>query len=56
MHKIPWNSEIQTYHTINAKQPDLALMNKKKRTCHPMDFSFQHTVKMEEEIWILPES
>ena len=23
MHKIPWNSEIQTYHTINAKQPDL---------------------------------
>ena len=29
---------IQTVHTIQARRPDLVLINKKKRTCHPGDF------------------
>ena len=38
MHKILWDSEIQTNHLNRARRPDLVLINKEKRTCHHMDF------------------
>ncbi len=49
IHKIPWNTEIQTSHTILTRRPDLVLI-KKKRTCHSEAFavSTAHRVKMQE--------
>ena len=38
-HKIHWDFEIQTDHPIQASWPDLALINKRKRTCHLADFA-----------------
>ena len=38
MHKILWDFEIQTDHLIPARRPDLVLINKKKRTCHYVNF------------------
>ena len=44
MHKILWGFEIQMDHLLSASQPDLVLINKKKRkekrrTCHLVDFT-----------------
>ena len=41
MHKILWDFEILTDHPIRARRPDQVLINKKKRTCHLMDFVVQ---------------
>ena len=38
-HKILWNFEIQMDHPISSKRPGLVLINKKKRTCHLVDFA-----------------
>ena len=39
-HKITWDFEIQTNHLILARQPDLVIVNKKKkRTCRIVDFA-----------------
>ena len=38
-HKILLDFEIQTDHLIPARRPDLVLINKKKRTCHIVDFA-----------------
>ena len=32
-HKLIWDFDIQTDHLISAWQPDLVIINKKKRTC-----------------------
>ena len=50
MHKLHWDFEIQTDHPISAKRPDLVIINKKKRTCQIVDFSFpaDHRVKLKE--------
>ena len=37
-HKILWDFEMQTDNPIPARRPDLLLINKKKITCHQMDF------------------
>ena len=47
---IEWDFEIQTDHLILARQPDLVIVNKKKRPCQIMDFAIlaDHKVKMKE--------
>ena len=35
---IFWGFELQTDYLIFARKPDLVLINKKKRTCHQVDF------------------
>ena len=37
-------------HLISARRPDLAIINKKKRTCRMVDFAFpaDHRVKLKE--------
>ena len=49
-HKILWDFEIQTDHLITARRPDLVLINKKKRTCHFVDFAVpaDHRVRLKE--------
>ena len=37
--KIFWDFEMQTDHPIPARKPDIVLINKKKRTCHQVDFA-----------------
>ena len=50
MHKLFWDFEIQTDHLISARQPDLVIINRKKRTCHIVDFAVlaDHIVKLKE--------
>ena len=31
MHKLLWDSDIQTDHLISARRPDLIIINKKKK-------------------------
>ena len=38
MHKILWNLEIQTDYSVLVRRLKLALINKKKRICHLVDF------------------
>ena len=49
-HKILWDFEMQTDHPNVARRLDLMLINKKKRTCHKVDFSIpvDHQVKIKE--------
>ena len=49
-HKILWEFEIQTDHLIPARRRDLMLINKKKKTCHQVDFAVpsDHRMKMKE--------
>ena len=46
-HKILSDFDIQMDHYIPTRRPDLVLINKKKRTCHLMDFAvpMDHRVK-----------
>ena len=48
--KLLWDFEIQTDHLISSRQPDLVIINKKKRTCRIGDFaiSADHRVKLKE--------
>ena len=48
--KILLDLEIQTYHPILARWPDLVLINKKKIICHLVDFAVpvDHRGKMKE--------
>ena len=39
MHKFLWDFEIQTDHPIQARRPDLVLINEKKITCHLVDYA-----------------
>ena len=55
-HKIPWYFEVHTDHLISARQPDLVIVNKKKkkrkekRTYRIVDFAVlaDHKVKLKE--------
>ena len=38
-HKIIWDFEIKTDQRTQARRLDLVLINKKKRTCHIVDFA-----------------
>ena len=48
--KLLWDFEIQTYHQISARRPDLIKINKKKRTCSIVDFAVpaDHRIKLKE--------
>ena len=50
MYKILLGFEIQTNPPIQAKRPELALISKKKRICHIVDFAMltKHRVKGKE--------
>ena len=49
-HKLLWDFNIQTYHPIPARRPDLIIIKKKKRTCKIVDFavSADHRIKLKE--------
>ena len=48
--KIFWNFEIKTDDPISARKLDHVLYNKKKRTCHRVDFAIlaDHRLKIKE--------
>ena len=50
IHKLLWGFEIQTDHLISTRQPDLVMVNKKKKkwTCQIVDFVTlaDHRVKL----------
>ena len=50
MHKLLWDFEIQTDHLISARQPDLVIVNKKKRVCRIVHFTIpaDYRVKLKE--------
>ena len=50
VHKFLWDFEKPTDHLISARQPDLIIINIKKRTCKTLDFavSADHWVKLKE--------
>ena len=57
-HKILWDFEIQTDCQIFTKRPDPVLINKKKRTCHLVDFDIPGDHREEKRLtntWILPD-
>ena len=49
-HKFLWDFDIQTYHLILVRRPDLIIINKKKRTCEIIDFAVptDHRIKLKE--------
>ena len=49
-HKLFWDFDIQTDPLISDRQPDLIVINKKKRTCRIVDFavSADQRVKLKE--------
>ena len=47
-HKLLWDFDIQTDHSISARPPDLIIINhKKKRSCRFVDFAVpvEHIIK-----------
>ena len=50
INKLLWDFEIETDHQISARQPDLIIINKNKRTCRIVDFAVpsDHRVKLKE--------
>ena len=49
-HKICWNFEIQTDHLILTRRPNLMIVNKRKRTCHFVDFAIPVTTEWKPKI------
>ena len=49
IHKILWDFKIQKDHPILSRRPDLVLINKKKITCHLVEFAVptDHIMKVE---------
>ena len=50
-HKLLWDFNIQSDHLIQARRPDLIIINnKKKRTCKIVDFAVpaDHRIKLKE--------
>ena len=50
MHKLQWDFEIQTYHQISARRPDLIIIKNKKTICRIVDFTVlaDHRIKFKE--------
>ena len=48
-YEILWNFSIQTDHVIEARRPDLVLVDKKKRSCKIIDFSVPGDSRIEEK-------
>ena len=52
-----WNFDIQTDHVIEARIPDLVVVDKKKRSCKIIDFAVPGDSRIEEkELQILRSS
>ena len=48
-YKILWDFSIQTDHVIEARRPDLVVVDKKRRTCKVIDFTLPGDSRIEEE-------
>ena len=48
-YKILWDFSIQTDHVIEARRPDLVVVNKKERTCKIIDFAVPGDSRIEEK-------
>ena len=44
-----WDCSIQTYHVIEARRPDLVLVDKKRGTCKIIDFAIPGGSRIEEK-------
>ena len=49
-HKLLWDFDIHRYHLISDWEPDLILINEKKKICKIVDFadSADHRIKLKE--------
>ena len=48
-YKILWNFNIQTDHVIEARRPDLVVVDKKRRTCKIIDFAVRGDGRIKEK-------
>ena len=48
-YKILWDFSIQTDHVIEARRPDLVVLDKKERTCKIIDFAVPEDSRIEEK-------
>ena len=48
-YKILWDFSIQTDHVIEARRPDLVVVNKKERSCKIIDFAVPGDRRIEEK-------
>ena len=48
-YKTLWNFSIQTDYVIEAQRPDLAVVDKKERSCKIIDFAFPEESRIEEK-------
>ena len=48
-YKILWDFSIQTDHVIEARKPDLVVVDKKRRTCKIIDFAVPGDSRIEEK-------
>ena len=48
--QLLWDFEVQTDHHIEARRPDLIIVDKEKKTCQIVDFAIpgDHRVEMKE--------
>ena len=44
-YKILWNFSIQTDHVIEARRPDLVVVDKKERSCKIIDFGERRKIR-----------
>ena len=48
-YKILWDFSIQTYHVIEARRPDLVVLDKKERSCKIIDFAVPGDIRIEKK-------
>ena len=48
-YKILWDISIQTDHVIEARRPDLVVVDKKERSCKIIDFAVPGDSRIEEK-------
>ena len=48
-YKILWDFSIQTDHVIEARRPDLVVVDKKERSCKIIDFAVPGDSRIEEK-------
>ena len=49
MNEILWDFSIQTDHVIEARRPDLVLVDKKEKICKIIDFEVPGASRIEEK-------
>ena len=48
-YKILWDFSIQTYHVVEARRPDLAVVDRKERSCKIIDVAVPGDSKIKEK-------